>query len=133
MAVPVITFPNIAPKGERQLTFGSFTSHDSQFASGLSNVRPIGTGEGELTFDIDFGPITDASTTLIMQAYDLAYGSTFRVTLPSELFLGIGVEIIDLIPAYTAWHFAAAPVVRFIQPGWGSTRVQFIGGGTFYP
>ena len=133
MAAPVINFPIIAPKGERRLRLGSFTSHAYQFQGGSSNVRSIGLTEGELTFDVNFGNIEDTSAALIMNTYIATLGGAYRVQLPSEVFLGIGVEIIDLIPPSTTWRFAAAPVVRSIQPGWSSAEVSFIGGGVFLP
>ena len=133
MPVPVIDFPIIAPKGERRLAGGSFTSHAYQFASGASNVRNIGTTEGELTLSVDFGNVEDTSVALIMQAYNSALGGTYRVRLPSEVFLGIGVDIIDLIPLGVTWRFSSAPSVRSVQPGWSSVQVEFIGGEVFWP
>lgn len=133
MSAPDIQFPDICPKGPRRFGVGRYPSYATQFRSGSSQIRKSGTVAYGLTFDVDFGLIRNAEAALIMDAYNDAYGSSYRVRISTILFKGVRVDILNAIPTNLEWHFAAPPTIRAEFPGWSSTSVQFIGDPNFVP
>lgn len=133
MAVPVIQFPSICPKGRRVFRPGYFGSKSFQFRSGASGIRNIGSLESDAEFEVDFGLIKDADATEILKAYLDASGSSYRVLIASILFIGVSSDFLDVIPEHFHWHFAEEPSITSEMPGWSRTQVKFVGIAPFKP
>lgn len=125
--MPVL-LPAICPKTAtpRAVSTGTFASQGSQFASGVSAIRRTGDLPHTIELAVDYGVIEDADAALLVAAWKAAFGITLEVTLNAEIIAGIAAPLLAMLPADAEWHFASAPAITSIYPGYSRTAATFI-------
>ena len=126
-----VAFPSVEPTA-RSFTAPKWPTTALVSQSGVTTRRLWGSRPSQAQLSLTFSNISDASTSLILQAYNDAKGATTDLTLPSILFNGASGDLVNWLNTSSTgagmlWFFSEdPPTVESVAPNRSNVRVTLV-------
>ena len=126
-----VTFPTIQPTS-RSFTAPRWPTTGITSQSGVVSRRLWGSRPAQASLSLGFGNISDANTSLILQAYNDAKGNVTDLTLPSIIFNGASATLTNWLNTSSTgagmlWFFGEdPPAVESVAPGRSNVQITLV-------
>jgi len=128
-----IQLPNVAPTS-RSFSPPRWPTNSTRSQSGVKTLRLWGSQPSDATLTLSFTNVSDATAFEFARAHRLAKGPITEVTLPENVFAGLGsslaTEITNLATTQgLRWFFPEndPPRITSVKPGRSSITVNLVG------
>lgn len=122
-----VAFPTLRPTN-RSVSQGTYPVKIFKSITGHATARRYGTLPQGATLTLEYANISDSNVTLIMAAYDQAYGTFDNLLLPTQLWDDIEEPLRSRLKSTYVWRFVDAPVITQSPiPGFKSVSIQLEG------
>lgn len=119
-------FPGIAPSS-RRVVQGQYATKRFTSIAGTGTTRVYGSKPFNASMELEFSNMPDADAQRITAAYDTARGSADVLSLPAELWQGMGEMLRSTLERDYSWRFASQPTITSVSPGRSSLSVTLEG------